>query len=363
MREFALKELAPKYSYWDKNYEYPHEQQMKMVELKRKMGLEGKALDYVTLGIGIEEVARGDFNCSLPFLAAFGIPALLKEASEELKRKWPELFYGGEKVIALCLTERDIGSDVGSISTTARKDGDYYILNGEKRSITSASAADVFIVWARTDLTSRGARGVSSFLVPKNTPGLSVIPHNTLGCRGNPHGTLILNNVRVHEDYMIGEEGRGLRWILEYFNLNSAFIGLMCLGAAEQSLDETIEYVKKRVAFELPIATYQGVAFPIVEAATLIEAARWLCYKILWMIDQGIPPPREARMAKWWVPEICANIIWECIVLHGHYGYSEELPLEQRFRDVLGWQIGDGTPQIQKLILARELLGRQFSPT
>lgn len=362
MREFALKELAPKYSYWDKSYEYPHEQQRKMVELKRKMGLEGKALDCITLGIGIEEVARGDFNCSLPFLAAFGNPMFLKEASEKIKRERPELFYGGEKVLSLCLTERDIGSDVGSISTTAKNDGDYYILNGEKRSVTSASAADVFIVWARTDLNSRGTRGVSSFLVPKDTPGLSTITNNTLGCRGNPHGTVILNNVRVHKGHMIGEEGRGLRWILEYFNLNSAFIGLMCLGAAEQSLDETIGYVKKRVAFGLPIARYQGVAFPIVEAATIIEAARWLCYKILWMIDQGVHPPREARMAKWWVPEVCAKIIWKCIVLHGHYGYSEELPLEQRFRDVLGWQIGDGTPQIQKLILARELLGRDFSP-
>ena len=144
--------------------------------------------------------------------------------------------------------------------------------------------------------------------------------------------------------------------------VNRAFIGLKCLGAAQQTLDETITYVKTREQFGKPISRFQGVAFPLAEAATLIEAARWLCYKILWKRERGEPCTAEGAMVKWWVPKISAEIIHECLLLHGHYGYTQELPIEQRLRDVLGWQIGDGTPQIQKLIISRQLLGRDFAP-
>jgi cyclohexanecarboxyl-CoA dehydrogenase len=144
-----------------------------------------------------------------------------------------------------------------------------------------------------------------------------------------------------------------------YLDVNRAFIALKCLGAAEQTLDETIRYVTGRRQFGVPVATFQGVAFPIVEAATLLEAARWLAYKVLWLRQRGLPCDREGAMAKWWVPKIAAEVIHECLLLHGHYGYTRELPIEQRLRDVIGWQIGAGTPQIQKLILARRLLGTE----
>ena len=147
--------------------------------------------------------------------------------------------------------------------------------------------------------------------------------------------------------------------IRSYLDVNRAFIALKCLGAAVQTLDETIEYVGQRKQFGLPLAAFQGVAFPIAEAATLLEAARWLSYKILWLRQRGLPCDREGAMAKWWVPKISAEAIHECLLLHGHTGYTRDLPIEQRLRDVIGWQIGDGTPQVQKLILARRLLGKE----
>jgi len=146
--------------------------------------------------------------------------------------------------------------------------------------------------------------------------------------------------------------------IRRFFDVNRAFIGLKCLGAARQTLHETIAHVTGRVQFGAPLATFQGVAFPIAEAATHLELARWQCYRVLWMREHDIPCATEAAMVKWWAPKVAAEAVHQCLILHGHLGYTRRLPIEQRLRDVLGWQIGDGTPQIQKLIVARALLGK-----
>ncbi len=365
IRDFALTELAPKASYYDKNAEFPYEQLQKMIQLRKKLGY-GKenTLDLISLGIGVEEVGRADFNCTLLFLYAFGtLKYFFKDASEEVKQKYPEFFYSGEQIVGLCMTEpKSGGSDIGSLTTTAIPDGDDYIINGVKTSITNMTATDMFYIFAKTPV-KEGLWGITGFLVDAESPGLSMKVYDDLGNRGNPRGTLTLNNVRVPKENMIGQLHRGLTSILNYLNINKAFIGLMCLGAAQQSLDETIEYVKNREAYNLPIAMFEGVSFPIVEAATFIEAARLLCYKVLWLEEKGLRNAKEGAMVKWWVPKLCSDIIWDCIVLHGHIGYSTELPLEKRFRDVLGWQIGDATPQIQKLIVAREIFGKEFDLT
>jgi cyclohexanecarboxyl-CoA dehydrogenase len=144
------------------------------------------------------------------------------------------------------------------------------------------------------------------------------------------------------------------------FDYNQALIGLMCIGAARQSLEKTIEYVKSRQSFGRAISMNQGVSFPIAEADTYLELAHNLCFKVLWLRDNELPHRRETAMCKWWVPQIGVEIIHQCLLLHGHYGYSQDLPIEQRLRDLLGWEIGGGTAQIQKLIIARELIGREF---
>ncbi len=365
IRDFAYNELAPKASYFDKNAEFPYEQLEKMVQLKKKLGY-GKEnpLDLISLGIGVEEVGRIDFNCTLLFLYAFGaLRYFFKDAPEDIKQKYPDFFYSGEQIVGLCMTEpKSGGSDIASLATTAIPDGDDYIINGAKTSITNMTAADMFYFFAKTPV-KEDLWGITGFLIEAEAPGLSMKVYDDLGNRGNPRGTLTFNNVRVPKENIIGQLHRGLTSILSYLNINKAFIGLMSLGAAQQSLDETIEYVKKREAYNLPIAMFEGVSFPIVEAATLIEAARLLCYKVLWLEEKGLSNAKEGAMVKWWVPKLCADIIWDCIVLHGHIGYSTELPLERRFRDVLGWQIGDATPQIQKLIVAREIFGKEYDFT
>jgi len=365
LRDFSLKELLPNYGYWDKHEEYPYEPIKKILEIVNPYGSDwreaAKSNDLIIAGIVAEEVARGDFNCVLPSLGPFTMGHFLAEASDELKEMWFPGLIAGEKVIGLCLTEPDAGSDLGSLRTTAVRDGDDYILNGEKNSVSFLNA-DVFYVFARTEKGSSGYRGISAFLMPRETEGLDFSTFRDLGCRAVPRGQLFMNDARVPASCMVGEAGQAFKMILKYLDVNRAFIGLMCIGAAAQTLDETIEYVKEKHAFGTPIGRFQGVAFPIAEAATNLELGRLLCYKILWMKQNDMACAVEGAMAKWWAPKKCVEIIHECLLLHGHYGYTDEFPIEQRLRDVIGWQIGDGTAQIQKLIISRELLGRDFTP-
>jgi cyclohexanecarboxyl-CoA dehydrogenase len=198
--------------------------------------------------------------------------------------------------------------------------------------------------------------------VPRDTPGLSIEPYDDLGCRAVPRGILRLQNVEVPAGGIVGAPGAGFPMIRKFFDVNRAIIGLKCVGAALQTLDETIAYVKGRVQFGAPLATYQGVAFPIAEAATVLELARWQCYRVLWLRERGMPCATEGAMVKWWATKVAAEVIHECLLLHGHLGYTKRLPIEQRLRDVIGWQIGDGAPQIQKLIIARGLFGKELLP-
>ena len=365
LRDFSLKELLPNYSYWDKHEEYPYEPIKKILELVNPYGddwrMAAKSDDVIMAGIIAEEVARGDFNCVLPSLGPFTMGHFLHDASAELKEMWFPGLITGDKVIGLCLTEPDAGSDLGSLRTTAVRDGDDYVLNGEKNSVSFLNA-DVFYVFARTEEGSSGYKGISAFLVPRETEGLDFSPFHDLGCRAVPRGQLFMNDARVSARYLVGTEGQAFKMIMKYLDVNRAFIGLMCIGAAQQTIDETIEYTKEKSAFGMPIARFQGVAFPIAEAATNLELGRLLCYKILWKKQNGIDCTLEGAMAKWWVPKISVEAIHECLLLHGHYGYTDEFPIEQRLRDVIGWQIGDGTQQIQKLIISRQLMGRDFAP-
>ena len=161
---------------------------------------------------------------------------------------------------------------------------------------------------------------------------------------------------------MIGEENKGFYQVMQGFDFSRFVIGLMCIGAAEQTLDETIAYVKERQAFGRPLAQFEGVSFPIAEHASQLEAAKWLCYRGLWLRDANLPHTKEAAMAKYLAPKASVDAIHECLLLHGHYGYTQDLPIEQRLRDVMGLEIGDGTAQVSKIIIARELMGRESLP-
>ena len=366
VRTFAQQELAPKYAYWDRSGEFPFEQWRKMgeigiagISIPEEYG--GQAADCVTAGIAAEEVARGDFNCGYVLIENCLNGEILRHARAPVAKEWLTGMARGETVVAIAVTEPRGGSDAAGMETRAIRSGDEYVLSGEKSGISVVMAADGVLVFAKTDMAA-GARGVSSFLVPTQLPGVSRTPLRDMGERAIQRGSLFLDDVRVPKDYLIGEEGRGFHLVMNGFDFSRVIIALMCIGAAEQSLDETIAYVKKREAFGSALAKFEGVSFPIAEHATVIEAARWLCYRALWLRDQGLPHAKEAAMAKWWGPKIAVDAIHDCLLLHGHYGYTQDLPLEQRLRDVIGLEIGDGTAQVSKIVIARELFGREFLP-
>jgi cyclohexanecarboxyl-CoA dehydrogenase len=173
---------------------------------------------------------------------------------------------------------------------------------------------------------------------------------------------LSFDHVRIPASHRLGAEGSGFYTVMRGFDYNRVIIALACLGAAGISLEETMAYVKDRKAFGRALSQFEGVSFPIAEAATHIEAARWLCYRALWLADHGQPYTKEAAMVKWWAPKLSAEAIHQCLLFHGHYGYTDELPFEQRLRDVIGLEIGDGTAEVMKIVVARELMGRESLP-
>lgn len=361
VREFALRELLPGYLERDRTRTYPLDIRIRIRELIGRPA----SIDFVRSGIAVEELGRGDLSCAFWGEAAAGSSPLYAGAESSLRRYLTD----ENDQVGLALTEPEAGADLGGIRTTARLQGDGWVLDGEKNSVSYLNAP-VFIVFARTGAPEDGWRGVSAFAVPRTAEGLAFEEFDDLGCRSIPRGILRLRGVRVPpEDRLWGGGGEGgrpaagpFRHMLQFFNTNKAYIGLMCIGATQQTVDEIIEYAKQREAFGRPIARFQGVAFPIAEAATYLEMARLLCYKALWLRQQDADHQLEGAMAKWFIPAKCVEILNDCMVIRGHLGYTESLPIAQRLRDVAGWQIGDGPPQIQKLMISRRLFGREFSP-
>jgi cyclohexanecarboxyl-CoA dehydrogenase len=321
----------------------------------------GQQADCVTAGIAAEEVARGDFNCGYALIENCLNGEILQHASETIKATWLPGMACGQQIVAIAVTEARGGSDAAGMQTRAIRHGDEYLLSGEKSGISLVMPADAVIVFAKTDMEA-GPRGVSAFLVPTNLPGMSRTALHDMGERAIQRGSLFLDDVCLPREYLIGQEGQGFYLVMNAFDYSRVIIALMCIGAAEQSLEETIAYVKTRQAFGRPLAKFEGVSFPVAEHATLLEAARWLCYRALWLRDQGLPHAKEAAMVKWWGPKVAVDAIHDCLLLHGHYGYTQDLPLEQRLRDVIGLEIGDGTAQVSKIVVARELFGREFLP-
>ena len=367
VRKFAQKELAPGADERARGHDLPR----KFMYRLREIGLLGICVpeeyggyggDWVSMGIAVEEMSKVDPGVGNTMV----FPALgalcLQQADEELKKEWIPKLVTGEKLNCFAVTEPEAGSDAGAIRTTAVRDGDYYIINGEKSPISIAMHADVAILFAKTD-PKAGAMGVTCFWVPMELEGISRSMVYHTGLKAGACASIFYDNVRVHKKYRVGEEGKGFYIFAssgaDYLRVCLAMMGL---GMAQSALERTMDYVKQRKAFGQPIAKFEGVSAKIAEHATKIEAARLLCYRALWLKDQGKKHTKESAMCKWWCPEVAFNAIHDCIVLHGHVGYSEELILEQHLRDTLGLYFADGTPQIMKIIVARELMGRVAVP-
>lgn len=331
------------------------------VELPECFG--GLGLDHVTSGIIVEEIAAGDFNVAyVPLLASLCGQIIAHHALPEVAAEWLPRILRGEAVAALALTEPQGGSDAAALRLRADRDARGYTLSGEKTSISMADQAAVAVVFARTGTPAQRAAGISAFLVPLDQPGISRTRFDDVGEKAIGRGALFFDRVRVAENHRLGKEGAGFRQVMQGFDFSRALIGLQCLAVARQSLRETWEYVSGRRAFGQPLSAFQGLSHPLAELQTQVEAARLLCYNALWLKDQGQAHAAEAAMCKWWAPQLSFDVMHRCLLAHGHAGYSEELPFAQRLRDVLGLQIGDGTAQVMKSIVARHYAGRENVP-
>lgn len=326
-------------------------------ELPEEMG--GMGADFMTSGVIAEEIGRADFTFAyIPLLASLNGQILNQFARPDIARAWLKRLTAGEIILSIGLTEPKGGSDAANLGLRMERDGDHYILNGEKTSISANQISAGCITFARTGRPEDKARGVSAILVPMDLPGITTSKFSNMGQNSIGHGSIWFDNVRVPVEYLLGEEGKGFVQVMQGFDFSRSLIGLQCLGTARQSLDETWAYIGERRAFGKPLGAFQGVTHQLADFDTKIEAARLMSYNALWLKDRGLPHTAEAAMTKWWPPLIAYEAIHACLLIHGHAGYSDTLPFQQRLRDVLGLQIGDGTAHIMKNIIARERAGR-----
>lgn len=364
VRRFSVERLLPDYQARERSGRLDRALVLEMgrlgfigVDLPQEYG--GLGSDSVTTGMLMEQLAYGDFNVSyVQLMASLMGSIIVRNATSALAAHWVPRIVSGEAIIALGLTEPRGGSDAANLQLRAYRDGGDYVLSGEKTSISFADQADAAVVFARTGSIEEGAGGVSAFLVPLHLPGISRTAFDDVGSKIVGRGSLFLDDVRVPAAYLLGVEGTGFTQVMRGFDYSRILIALQCIGAAQASLDEAWAYVKDREAFGAPLAQYQGVSFPLSEGETLIAAARELCYHGLQLRDAGRPHTAEAAMVKWFAPKTAFDVIHQCLLSFGHYGWSMDLPHQQRMRDVMGLEIGDGPAPVMKLIIAREKVGR-----
>lgn len=367
VRGFARRELLPGFKERASLSQVPRELVRKLAgmeyisaNLPEEYG--GQNLDTVSMGIICEELNKADcLSAHVVRMPWQFCKLLIEDGSEEQRLQWVPQLVNGELIVGFCLTEPGCGSDAAAIQTRAVRDGDYYVINGEKTSVTFGLQADLLLVFAKT-APAAGARGVSCFLVPGDTPGLTKYRMADMGWHPHARASIMFDDVRIPAGNLVGEEGKGFHMAMRRFDIIRVMLSLEALAQAQTSLDETIAYARQRAAFGKPIGKYEGISFKIAENLTLIEVARLLCYRTLWMHDQGIRHIKETAMCKWFAPQVASKVIHDCLLTFGHIGYSGECPIQQRLRDVMGYEIADGTADIQKLIIAREVLGREFLP-
>ncbi|MGV0819090.1 acyl-CoA dehydrogenase family protein [Martelella sp. AMO21009] len=325
-------------------------------DLPEELG--GLGADSIMAGIVAEALAYGDFNiAAIPVNVSLNAAVLLQHATPEIAQEWVPQMIAGQKIMAICLTEPRGGSDAARLALRAKKRGGDYVLSGEKTSISFVDSADIFLVFARTG-PEEGARGVSAFFIPEGTPGIGRLVFDDFGHKVVGRGSLFFEDVVIPERYRLGPEGSGFTQVMQGFDYSRALIALECAGAARASLDETWDYVKERQAFGRPIGQFQGVSFPLSEGESMMEAIRQLAYHTLQLREAGMPHTSEAAMCKWMGPKFAAEVIQNCLLSFGHYGWSMDSPHQQRMRDVMGLQIGDGTAGVMKQIIARQKIGR-----
>ncbi|KZE63870.1 acyl-CoA dehydrogenase [Fictibacillus phosphorivorans] len=318
-------------------------------------GIGGDYLGYV---IAVEELSRVCASVGVTLSAHTSLAGwpIFKFGNEEQKQKFLRPMAEGKKIGAYGLTEPGSGSDAGNMKTTAKKDGDHYIINGSKIFITNAGDAEIYVVFARTDIEA-GSRGVSAFIVEKGTPGFSFgKKEKKLGIRSSPTLEIIFEDCRVPAENLLGKEGEGFKIAMMTLDGGRNGIAAQAVGIAQGALDASVNYAKERKQFGKPIGVNQGIGFKLADMATKVEAARLLTYQAAWRESEGLPYGKESAMSKLFAGDIAMEVTTDAVQVFGGYGYTKEYPVERYMRDAKITQIYEGTQEIQRLVISKMLL-------
>jgi alkylation response protein AidB-like acyl-CoA dehydrogenase len=362
-RSFAENEIRPVALQFDETQEFPHEIFAKLGELGL-LGIlipteyGGSGLGYQEYAVIVEEIARACPAIALGVAAHNGLCTnhIFRFGSEEIRQKYIPTLAAGKTMGAWGLTEPSAGSDAGGTRTTAVLEGDYYILNGSKNFITHGNVGDIALVMAVTD-SKKGKRGISAFAIDKSMTGFYASKkENKLGMRCSDTASLTFDNVRVPKSHLVGKEGEGFLQALQILDGGRISIAALSVGTAQAALDASLKYANDRVQFGKRLLDFQGIQFKLAKMSMDIEAARLLTYKAAWMKDNGENITLAAAQAKLFASEIAVRACEEAVQIHGGYGYSKEYPVEKLYRDVKLLTIGEGTSEVQKMVIARNLL-------
>lgn len=362
LRDFSQQQLAPNAAQWDRDKIFPRDALRQLAQLgafgvavPEELG--GAGLDYLALAIVIEEIAAGDGGTST-VISVNNCPVCsigMAYANDAQKKQWLRPLASGEMLGAFALTEPHAGSDASALRTTARRDGDHYVLNGVKQFITSGKHADVTIVMAVTDKAA-GKRGISAFWVPTGTPGYIVARiEDKLGQHSSDTAQIVFEDCRIPAANLIGDEGMGYKIALSGLEGGRIGIASQAVGMARAAFDAALTYAKDRQSFDKPLFEHQAVQFRLADMATQIEAARQMVWHAAAMKDAGLPCLKEAAMAKLFATEMAEKVCSDAIQIHGGYGYLADFPVERIYRDVRVCQIYEGTSDIQKILIGRAL--------
>ena len=365
VRQFAETELTNEIlDKIEETHEFPDEIFRKMakiglfgIKVPKELGGQGADVrSYVIVGEEMARVSAVSCIWTLTPNSLAGGPLLLS-GTDEQKEKYLRPILTGEKKVCFALTEPGAGSDAGSMTTTAVKDGGYYVLNGRKCFITMAPLADYAVIYAKTDM-SKGTRGITAFIVDMKLPGVSTgKPENKMGVIGCATSDIILENVRVHESDRLGEEGKGFSNAMATLDVGRMGAAAQSVGVAQACLEEAVKYSKERKQFGKPICENQAIAFMLADMATKVQAARLLVYQAAWLKDNNSKEATQAAsMAKYYAAEICNEVAGKAVQIHGGYGYMKEYKVERMYRDCRVFTIFEGTSQVQQMVISRNLL-------
>jgi butyryl-CoA dehydrogenase len=363
IRDFVVNEIEPCAAEWDETNQFPYDMVKKMAEVGLySVGLPeeyGGTGDELTFTIAAEEVSRGSGGLGISYLVTLGLamyPITMHGNHEQKSRFIPRVIDGS--TVAFALTEPMAGSDVANLDMRYERDGDCFVLNGSKIFITSGAEADFVTTFATKD-RSLGHRGISSFIVEKGTPGFSVgkLEHK-MGIHPASAAELIFDNCRVPAENLLGEEGKGFRIALEAIDASRVTIAAQAVGIAQAAFDAAVAYAKERKQFGVEIARHQGIQFMIADMAVELDAARLLTYRAAWLTEQsGKSPLKEAAMAKLYASEAAHRICHKAVQIFGGYGYTREFPVERFYRDQRITEIYEGTSEMQRWTIARQITG------